>query len=295
MPEGHSIHRLAHTFAAIGDDLRPRASSPQGRFAASAAVIDGQHLRRTWAWGKHLFLDYALAGDHIVHVHLGLYGSWRFVGTDAFVAPSHVGAPRLAYEHLGEKVERVAGAWQPPEPRPTVRLRLEFPHGIADLSGPARCELIDDGEVDAILNRLGPDPLRADCDGEDFVRAARSSRRPIGQLVMDQSVVAGPGNIYRAECLFRTGISPWRPGERVSVDRLRALYADLCTTMSAGVREGRIVTIEPADILDPLPDPEAGRFYVYHRDQRACVRCGHRIVAEDMAGRRLFRCPGCQH
>lgn len=275
--------------------MRVRASSPQGRFSRSAERLDGTRLHDAWAWGKHLFLDFEGAGDHIVHIHLGLYGSWRFSGDESFTLPTHIGAPRVRGEHDAlVEMDASSGEWSPPPARPSVRLRLDFGNGVADLSGPARCDLVGEAEVAAALAKLGPDPLRADCDPEAFYDRVRGSRRRIGELVMDQSVVAGPGNIYRAECLFRVGISPLRRGSAVARHRLQALYADLATTMADGVRRGQIVTVDPADVPDPLTDAEAARFYVYHRAGRACLRCGATVIGEDMAGRRLFRCPGCQ-
>ncbi len=272
-----------------------RASSPQGRFAASAAVIDNTTMTAAWAWGKHLFLEFDRPGENVVHVHLGLYGSWRFSGAPSFAVPSHIGAPRVAQEHFAENVKIAPeDGWMLPEPRGQVRLRLIFDDGVADLTGPAACELMDRSGVAGVLARLGPDPLRPDCDPERFVAACRASGRPVGQLVMDQGVVAGPGNIYRAECLFRVGISPLRPGKRVSADRLRALYADLAQTMADGLERGQIVTVRPEDVPDPLTDAEAARFYVYHRAGRPCLSCGRTVLMEPMAGRKLYRCATCQ-
>lgn len=294
MPEGHSIHRLARAFAALGVGRVVQASSPQGRFARSAALISGTTLVDARARGKHLFLAFDREGANTVHVHLGLYGSWRFVGTDTFRAPTHIGAPRVAGEHLADSTESVSGPWVPPEPRGQVRLRLQFADGVADLSGPATCELIDAKARERVCARLGPDPLVDEADPELFVAAARKSQRPIGALVMDQAYIAGPGNIYRAECLFRVGLSPLRPGNRVSTRRLRALYADLAATMREGVRTGQITTVRPEDVPQPLTDPEAQRFYVYHRAGRDCLRCGRAVKVRDLDNRRLYWCGSCQ-
>lgn len=76
MPEGHTIHRLAGRHQRLLAGHEVRASSPQGRFAEGAALLDGAVLRRTDAWGKHLFHRYG-DGDLVPHVHLGLYGAFR--------------------------------------------------------------------------------------------------------------------------------------------------------------------------------------------------------------------------
>ncbi|WP_299046529.1 Fpg/Nei family DNA glycosylase [uncultured Actinomyces sp.] len=189
-----------------------------------------------------------------------------------------------------------AGQWVPPAPRGAVRLRLLGEHGVADLTGPAACELLDADGVAAVHARLGPDPLRADGDVEAFVEGVRRRRKDIGELLMDQSVLAGAGNIYRAETLFRVGVSPFRPGSAVSARRLRAIWEDLVPLMEYGVATGFITTVDEADVPDPLPegDQEAARWYVYHRTGRPCLRCATPVAAKDVAGRRLFWCPRCQ-
>ena len=265
-----------------------------------------------------------------LRIHLGLYGSWPFDGDREFTAPHAIGAPRRRVgergEHAlkggggsalaglkggsvgvdpGEDTERTGAdsrgcpapdEWEPPEPRGAVRLRLLGRHGVADLTGPAACELLDAEGVAAVRRRLGPDPLRPDADMEVFVAKARSRRKSIGELLMDQAVISGAGNIYRAETLFRVGVSPFRAGNRISEERLRAIWEDLRPLMEYGVATGFITTVDLDDVPDPLPpdDPEAGRWYVYHRAGRPCLRCGTPVAEREMAARRLFWCPSCQ-
>ena len=270
-----------------------------------------------------------------LRVHLGLYGSWSFDGDAEFTAPHSIGAPRRRVGERGEHAlpsaggrgrsggsalsglrgrqeaagtaadggtpagpvaAPPAGQWVPPAPRGAVRLRLLGEHGVADLTGPAACELLDADGVAAVHARLGPDPLRADGDVEAFVEGVRRRRKDIGELLMDQSVLAGAGNIYRAETLFRVGVSPFRPGSAVSARRLRAIWEDLVPLMEYGVATGFITTVDEADVPDPLPegDQEAARWYVYHRTGRPCLRCATPVAARDVAGRRLFWCPRCQ-
>ncbi|WP_124055408.1 Fpg/Nei family DNA glycosylase [Arcanobacterium ihumii] len=251
---------------------------------------------------------------HWIHIHLGLYGSWTFQGIPGFSDFHAIGAPRLAtttkQRRIGEGDDLVSPLinnnpvtpleeynWIAPPPRETVRLRLALPYGVADLTGPNQCEILEGYEVQAQLTRLGPDPLRNEPGmREDFITRVRKRKIPIGGLVMDQKTIAGPGNIYRAECLFRIGIHPYRTGAQVSERRIGYLWDDLVSTMNDGVRTGKIWTVP--DALAPVNpiegDPEASRFAVYHRTGRPCLRCGSVVKEAEMQGRRLFWCSGCQ-
>lgn len=187
--------------------------------------------------------------------------------------------------------------WRPPAPRGAVRLRIRTEHGVADLSGPNQCEVKTGAEVATVLERLGPDPLRDEpADRAQFIDLIRRRRVPVGALVMDQSVAAGPGNIYRAETLFRVGIHPYRPGNKVSRERIGRMWNDLVEIMTDGLETGTIQTIHP-DLAPSEPidgDSEASRWAVYHRTGRPCLRCGSTVREKLMQGRRLFWCPGCQ-
>lgn len=292
MPEGHSIHRLARQFQDVFVGRGPlRASSPQGRFADGAALLDGHAPVRAWAHGKHFFLDF----EHglSLNVHLGMYGAWTFGGDETFAAASSIGAPR----RIGETEDHgaIASAQAPP-PRPTVRLRLEGEHGWADLVGAATCRALTPEEVAEVTAKLGPDPLNDD-DPAPFHAAAARTRRPIGVVLMDQSAVGGIGNIYRAEALFRAGLDPWRPARDVAGEALAALWEDNAALMREGVRLGRIVTTRP-EHRPGVPAEQAWpehANYVYQRQGRACLICGAAaIVVEEMAARKLYRCAVCQ-
>lgn len=317
MPEGHSIHRLAHAFADGFGGQQLEVTSPQGRFAAGAALLDGGTLETSDAWGKHLFLGVrppaGATTDELryLHVHLGLYGAWTFAGDAAFAGPHAIGAPRvrIAEEErpmgidpaLGNGMPdgganpgqpAAPGEWVVPPPRGQVRVRIVGEHGVADLAGPTRCEVLDEEGRSAVVRRLGPDPLRPDPDGEGeetFVRAVRGSRVGAGVQLMDQSVLAGVGNIYRAELLFRARVHPLRPGAGLAVRTVRGIWRDAVDLMADGVAIGRIVTTRPED--REVPDD---RWYVYHRDGGPCLLCSRTVQAADLAGRRVYWCPGCQ-
>ncbi len=282
MPEGHTVHRLAGAFRTRFVGKSVDASSPQGRFAEGAALLDGRVLLAAEAHGKQMFLLFA--GELWLRVHLGLYGMWRF------------GGPGLA--GYGRRAVRVAAGEEvafPPAPRGLVRLRLLTRSNVADLSGPTACMVISPAEKAAAMARLGEDPLRADADPARAYAKVHASRSPIGLLLMRQDIVAGIGNIYRAEILFRTGIDPHRPGREIPEAAWDALWADLAALLRDGVETGRIVTTEPADRARASGKARRGdASYVAHRAGRPCRVCGTPVLAEPMAGRTLYWCATCQ-
>ena len=308
MPEGHTLHRLALTLEDAFAGTSPRASSPQGRFVEGAARLDGRFLERVDAWGKHLFVSYA--EDVILNVHLGLIGS--------FDVRPHEGADR---------VPPAVGA---------VRLRLVNHSHVADLRGATLVEIVTPEQLDATVARLGPDPLRAGTEGNDPERAlARLSRsgRTIAECLMDQSILAGIGNVYRSEVLFRHRVDPFRAAREIRATTFRAIWADLVALLPLGVAFGQILTMEhqveeareilaaeeaqgrAADGSTRLPlvrwqggaEGERGRgpvaaqvspfpreYYVYKRAGEPCHVCGSRIRTRVLAGRNLFWCGRCQ-
>lgn len=268
MPEGHTIHRLAraHNLLFCGHTLR--AESPQGRFADGAARLTGLALDRAEAHGKHLLHAYD-GGVVWLHVHLGLYG--RFA----------------------------TGPAPPPDPVATVRLRLLANGHWADLRGPNRCELLTGAEVNALRARLGADPLRADADTSRAWERIRRSRAPVAALLVDQTVVAGVGNVYRAEVLFRRGVPPHLPGRELGRTRWEAIWSDLVVLMRQGVRTGRIDTVSDehspqAQGRPPRRDRHGGEVYVYRRAGLPCLVCGTPVRGEAFVGRTLYWCPTCQ-
>lgn len=329
MPEGHSVKRLADTFERWFAGTTCFTSSPQGRFEDGARLLNGRVMTEARSVGKHLFLRFDALGEveepRWLHVHLGLYGAWRFYASgEAELAPS-IGAPRVSvdadlredtgFRSVGSREnegfslvltdfddEEEEEEWAPPDPVGQVRLRIENENLAADLTGPTRCEVVTEEDMEGTIARLGPDPLDTGSDPEAlrarFVCNIRGSKRPIGELVMDQSMIAGVGNIYRAEGLFRAGISPARRGANVSVKRLEALWDDYVDLLHKGVSEGRITTMREGDRPDPEEveeeDPESLRWYVYHRSGRECVVCGNEISEKLVQNRRLFWCPTCQ-
>ena len=145
----------------------------------------------------------------------------------------------------------------------------------------------------------GPDPIRPDSSWEPAWDRIRRSRAPIGGLLMDQSVLAGVGNVYRAELLFRHRMHPLRPGNTLRVGQFRAMWDDLVALMAEGVRSGRIDTVRPEHTPEamgrpPRVDDHGGEVYVYRRTGQPCHVCGSTVRTEVLLGRNLFWCPRCQ-
>lgn len=305
MPEGHSVRRLAQQFGDVFTGETLSVSSPQGRFVAGAALLDGQVLMDARAHGKHLFLHF----DHavVLHVHLGLYGAWDFGGDATFSGASSIGAPRkIGEREIFEDPEITDDAATveypgPPEPRGAVRVRLVSRHGWADLRGATTCAAISEAEARAVLARLGPDPLHNHrADRIRFVTGLLSRKTPIAALLMDQKVIAGVGNVYRAEVLFRQRLNPWLPGTGLSNSAAGLLWDDTAAVMADGVRDGRIITT-PAVYWEPetweagavLPS-DGDSHFVYKREGQPCRICAAPVAITEMAGRKLYWCPGCQ-
>ncbi len=273
MPEGHTLHRLARDLTSAFAGRRVRVSSPQGRFADSAALLDGEVLVGAEAWGKQLFVEFP--GERYVHIHLGLIGRLD-VRVDQDEVPPPVGQVRL-------------------------RLATSTPQGAAyaDLRGATACELWTRAQRDAVIARSGPDPLRADADpGRAWARISRSGT-PVGGLLMDQQVLAGIGNVYRAELLFRHRMHPLRPGRTLRVGQWQAMWDDLVVLMTEGVRTGRIDTVRPEHTPEamgrpPRRDDHGGEVYVYRRTGQPCLVCGRLVRTEVLQGRNLFWCARCQ-
>jgi endonuclease VIII len=266
MPEGHTLHRLAGQLSAAFGGEVVRVSSPQGRFG-DADRVDGTHLLGATSAGKHLFLEF----DHelFVHVHLGLIGK-----LDVHDGPA-------------------------PAPVGQVRLRIVGTTAYADLRGATQCDLISRDRRDAIVAALGPDPLRPDADPMRAWSRISRSDRPIGDLLMDQTVLAGVGNVYRAEVLFRHRIHPLRPGRTLRVGQWRAMWADLVDLLAEGVRVGRIDTVRPEHTPEamgrpPRADDHGGEVYVYRRTGQPCLVCDRPVRTAELAGRNVFWCPRCQ-
>lgn len=260
MPEGHTIHRLArdHTNWFAGQTLR--ALSPQGRFRNEAALLSGRKLHSVEAHGKHLLYHW---GKQILHVHLGLYGKFR--------------------RHTSP----------PPEPRGLVRLRAVGKQNAFDLNGPNTCELITTAQLEKLKQRLGEDPLRADAVPDRAWSKLQRSKTPIGQQLLNQSIIAGVGNIYRCEAMFLLGIHPKSASRSISSSTFEELWQLLVDLLNIGVDHNKII-IPHNGKRSQVKKKTTGdeRLLVYKKSH--CPRCDARIKEQLIGARKCYWCPRCQ-
>ncbi|NBW73027.1 MAG: Fpg/Nei family DNA glycosylase [Microbacteriaceae bacterium] len=262
MPEGHSVQRTANWFNKHLAGSKVKVDSPQGRFSDSAKLVNNRTLIRARAIGKQLFLDFD--NQQTVRVHLGIYGKWRYFDSN--------------------RVESVG----------QVRARFFNNSYLADLRGPTVCEVIPTDAVTHHERRLGPDPTNPDpkkLNQQRFITRVLSSKSAIGLLLMNQSVISGVGNVYRAELLFRAKISPHRLGNELSESQVLNIWTDAVKLMKIGVAKGFMVTREEQLGSKKIHEE---RNYVYKREGLKCLRCRGKVVLEVMASRKLYWCPGCQ-
>ena len=313
MPEGNEIHRWAERHAAAFGGKKMHVESPNGRTLGTER-LEGRKLERVMAKGKHL--GYVFGRDRILHVHLGRYGDWTegqmplaevkgVLRLRMWSSPTD--AQRARRRRAPSLLPSARHAWYSNDDgrNPTAAEDVDW----LELRGASDCSVWTDAQWAALMERLGPDPLGSDGAGPDgsggpdgpddpgpaFERIARV-KTPIGVVLMQQDVIAGIGNIYRAELLFRERLSPFVEGRAVPLKRLKAMWKDAIPLMKAGMVDRRIVTTKAKDrplkkTGSPLKEEV---HYVYRRAGKACFVCGTKVMKRDVAGRTLYWCPVCQ-
>ena len=257
MPEGHTIHRAARDHRRILARQKLIVSSPQGRFSRGASLLNEQICSAVEAFGKHLL--YKFDNEYTLHIHLGLFGRIR-----------------------KQKLPLA-------EPKGSVRVRLIGKTHLIDINGPTICEILDQKEVMALVDRIGPDVLRADANPDLAYDKIVRSRAPIGRLIMDQSVMAGIGNIYRSEILWRQAIHPETPGKAINRQTFDQIWDDARTLLAIGVERNAIITVFDGQ----LPKKRYGeKFNIFGK--ASCPKCEGEIRRFEISGRRTFVCDTCQ-
>ncbi|GKY92738.1 hypothetical protein MPSEU_000243800 [Mayamaea pseudoterrestris] len=265
MVEGHSVHRVAkmHRDRLVGK--RFYATSPNGRFTAGATAIDQKVFSRIEAVGKNLFAFFGDDDDPVVvHVHFGMAGVWAVYDSEEEAAPEPRSTNRLRLVSLDSKVTADLSA-------------MTVQHGGMELYESKRA-------------KLGQDPLRSDANVELLWEQVSASKKSIGALIMDQSYFTGPGNIYRAEILFKAGVHPDTPGHTLSRQEFDLIWHHTVSLLQRGFATGSILTVDPEE-AQTLAMPRLRR-YIYN--QKNCPRCRTSIRVWDIAARTCYACPTCQ-
>lgn len=257
MPEGHVIHRAAVAHNKWFARRLLEVSSPQKRFSQGAKVINGKQCIRVEAFGKHLF--YHFDNAYCLHIHLGLFGRIKV----------HK-APLRA-------------------PRGKVRVRMVSATHIADINGPTICEIQNNAQFQKTISRIGPDLLRSEARPEEFVARVTKSKRTIGSLLMDQSVIAGIGNIFRIELLWRNRIHPETKGQELHKDQLLQLWKDGRELLSVALKTGKIMT----RVKIQFPTPKKSENLNIYKKQ-TCPRCKNTIEIINIENRKCYFCAVCQ-
>ena len=258
MPEGDTIHRSAARLRPALEGRRlvrfdaPRARSRTGGPRPGATVVSVE------ARGKHLLVGFD--DGHVLHTHMGMTGSW------------HLYAPGERWRKppwLARAVVEVEGAVAVCFSAPTVELLHErdpTPHRSLDGLGPDLC--VADPDLDGAVARMAqvPDPGTA-----------------IADVLLDQRVASGIGNVYKSEALFACGVDPFLPVERVDEPSRRRLLDTASHMLRANLGSGPRTTI-------------AGGLAVYGRARRPCRRCGTpiRTARQGPMARSTYWCPRCQ-
>jgi endonuclease-8 len=243
VPEGDSLHRAARQLQAlVGERLEVETPNPRAQAAIDARRLDGRRLVSVEAIGKNLVLDFE--GGYRLRNHLRMSGRWR-VGPRGRTAR---GRPWLVMRGADREAVLYGGR-------------------VLELHGRA-------------LRRLGPDILANPLEVGRMIAGLRrvGGEREVGEAIVDQRLVAGIGNVWRAEALWRARISPWRRLESIDDDGLRRVLEEAARLMRASVHTGR--------------EERA----VYRRAGRPCPRCGTPIQSRGQgdANRTAYWCPACQ-
>ena len=268
MPEGDSIHNNA---AALRPLLVGRALvAVRGRGGVEHTALAGRSVTSVEARGKHLLI--ALDDDTVIRVHLRMRGQWhRYRPGEPWRYPS--GAATLVLETKTDVL--VCFRAQDVEITRAVWLRSN-----------------------AALTRLGPDLVAEDgADLEDVLRRARAGDggRAIAEVLLDQRVAAGIGNVYKSEVLFIEGVDPWCPAARLFDERLFAIYGRARELLRSNLLGGPRTTTVNRAAGETLP-PYSPRLFVYDRARRPCLRCGAAIRCRKQGAdaRVTYYCPVCQ-
>jgi endonuclease-8 len=257
VPEGDTIHHAANRLRPLLAGHVPETlRTPHPRFARDRwpERLAGRAVISVDAHGKHLFVRFE--GDLVIHSHLRMTGHWQVL------------APGARWPRSARRAWLVMGR--------AGHEAVEFDGPVLELMTAARAR------NDPRIARLGPDILAPQFDAQRFLRRLREDdpTRPIGDALLDQTTIAGIGNLWKAEGCFAAGIDPWRAAGQVSDAEALAVVEATRPRMQQSARDGF-----------PARGPQ-----IYGRPGAPCPRCGATIRSRGQGdGNRLtYWCEGCQ-
>ncbi len=264
LPEVEAVRQRIHAAAAgrtivAARILRPRIA-PRGQASRIERFLTGRRIDSVTRRAKNLLIH---VGGRALRVHLRMTGNIQPTD-DVRFAPLEARMVLAFDAHRG--------------------LALIDPRGLG------RIELLDSAAIASLDGSLGPEPLADDFTPHCFTAAAGRSRLAAKTYLMDQSRIAGIGNIYAAEILFAAGIHPARPMNRLSAARLESLHEAIRRTLEDAVHHAAATYADPG-----LWNEGAGfALRVYGREGMPCTRCASQVRRIVQAGRSTYYCPGCQ-
>jgi endonuclease VIII len=263
MAEGHSVVRWATALRSLEKQELVAVKLPK-RWEERKTRVIGHWITKIETRGKHLLLH--LSSGWTLHTHAMMYGSWKF------------GRPGM----------------QLPKPEKNVRLRLRTEQFEAVFFNGPVVEVLSPDELSAhpVLLALGPDVLAPIFDREEAWRRIQNAGiREIGEVLIDQTVVCGPGNIFKSESLFLAGIDPRRPAGTLTREEVELIWEKLVPLMKRASTSSGPITTLPSHFGN-----ERDRTWVYARSSRPCFVCGTpiRMVRQGDLRRTTFSCAKCQ-
>jgi formamidopyrimidine-DNA glycosylase len=276
MPELPEVEHAARTLRAwLGGRTIRRAKAADSRIFRGGSprdferLLPGRHLERIDRRGKYLLLTFD--GGLGLLSHLGMTGKW------VRRSPSPVSGRRTVPKHSHARLELDDGsALHYVDPRLFGQLSLVRGGAVSELP---------------VIRALGPDALRGGVDAARLHAVLARSARPVKVALLDQSVLAGIGNIYATEALFRAGIHPVRPSRSLTLEDASRLAEGI-----QAVLELAIAGMVGEDEIAYLSQGRGAenRFVIYDRAGTPCPRCGRTLASLVIGGRTSAFCPGCQ-